>query len=244
MRRSPVLLAVLATALAGSAFFAAAASATPGPVSGDDRATAHSGNKVEKDCPTLFPGSTAVARADLTFSVDGTNTYLDITAVKDGVEVAGVIVKGGPAYNVYRTAKLGDLAWLDLHSPLVPSGKPAQISHWFACGVTDSTTTTTTTTTKITTTTTTTGTSSTTSTTSTTDSTDTTTTTSGRESSTTGATSTPVTTTTSAAVAPAADDDDLASTGFNGGWLIALAAVLLLGGAALLILVRTRAARR
>jgi len=227
----------LVAAFAGAALLGVAgtAAATPpaAPISGDDRATVHSGNKVAADCAELFAGSTSVDLAGLTVSIDESNTYIDVTAVNDvtdGVEVAGVVVKGGPAYNIYDPADLGDLAWLDLHSPLVPSGKPAQISHWFVCGVEKITTTTT-------------GTSTTgTSTTGTSTSTSTTTTTGGDQSS---SVSTPVTTTTtSAAVAPVASDDDLASTGFNGGWLVALAVALLLGGGALLIVVRTRGARR
>jgi hypothetical protein len=222
----------VATVVVGTALFgtlAATADPPADPVAGDDRATAYPGNVVEADCPTLFPGSTSVALTDLTFSVDATGTYLDITAVDADVEVAGVVVKGGPAYNVYEVADLGDLAWLDLHSPLVSSGAPAQISHWFACGVTTSTTTTTTTTTTSTSTSTTTS--------------GTTTTTSGEQatSSTPGATTT---TTTPAAVSPAASDDDLATTGFAGAWLLGLAAALLLGGGALLIVLRTRGARR
>ncbi|MFI7677605.1 hypothetical protein [Actinophytocola sp. NPDC049390] len=220
----------LASAVAGVVLFAAPAFAQSDddPVSGDDRATAHSGNVVgEKDCATLYPGSHEVT-ADLTATADGegeNGTYLDITAVADGVEVLGVIVKGGNAYNQYDVTALGDLPWLDLHSPINASGKPAAISHWFACGIGESTTTPTEPTETTTTTTTTTD-----------DSTPaTTTTTGGSEVSGTE------TTTTSADVAPAAQDEDLAATGFNGGWLVALAAGLLLAGGAVLTLLRIRA---
>jgi LPXTG-motif cell wall-anchored protein len=238
--RSYLKMLVATATLTGAVLCAAPAIAQPGdvPSSGDDRATAVAGNKVGKDCGTLFAGSHALAAGDLTFTVDGSNTYIDITAVKDGVEVVAVIVKGGPAYNVYEVADLGDLAWLDLHSPLVSSGKPAQISHWFACGVKDTTTTT--------------ETSTSTSTTDTTETTETTTETT-TESSTPGESSSSevpssnstavTTTTTSAEIAPVAEDDDLASTGFNGGWLVLLGAVLLLGGGAALVLVRMRSAR-
>lgn len=236
MRR--YVLAVTAGALAAAVLFTGTAVAQPDddPVSGDGRATAYPGNVVGKDCAELFPGSSEIA-ADLTSSVDDTNTYVDITAVGGDVELAGVIVKGGPAYNVYEPADLGALPWPDLHSPLVPSGKPAQISHWFACGVKESTSTVTTTSEVG-------GTSTTTSretSTSTETSTPSESTTTSSESS---SSSVSVTTTTSAAVSPVADEDDLASTGFNGGWLIALAALLLLGGGALLVVVRLRAARR
>ena len=239
--RSYLKMLVATATLTGAVLCAAPAIAQPGdvPSSGDDRATAVAGNKVGKDCGTLFAGSHALAAGDLTFTVDGSNTYIDITAIKDGVEVVAVIVKGGPAYNVYEVADLGDLAWLDLHSPLVSSGKPAQISHWFACGVKDTTTTTTETSTS-------------TSTTDTTETTETTTETT-TESSTPGESSSSevpssnstavTTTTTSAEIAPVAEDDDLASTGFNGGWLVLLGAVLLLGGGAALVLVRMRSVR-
>lgn len=221
----------LASAVAGAVLFAAPAFAQSDddPVSGDDRATAHSGNVVgEKHCETLYPGSHEVT-ADLTATADGegeNGTYLDITAVADGVEVLGVIVKGGNAYNQYDVTALGDLPWLDLHSPINASGKPAAISHWFACGIGESTTTPTEPTEPTETTTTTT----------TDDSSPaTTTTTGGSEVSGTE------TTTTSADVAPAAQDEDLAATGFNGGWLVALAAGLLLAGGAVLTLLRIRA---
>ena len=225
----------LTSAVAGAVLFAAPAIAEPSsnPVPGDDRATAHSGNVVAADCDDLYPGSHDVT-GDLTATDDG--TYIDVTAVADGVDVVGVIVKGGPAYNKYDVANLDDLPWLDLHSPLNSSGKPAGISHWFACGVGESTTTTTTTTTTDTTTDTSTETTTTTTTDSSSSETSTTSGSSGSESS-----SAAVTTTTSVDVSPVAEDDDLASTGFNGGWLIALAAGLLLAGGAVLLLLRTRA---
>jgi hypothetical protein len=211
---------VAVCALAGTALLgvAAAASATPDdpPVSGDDRATVHDGNVVGKDCPTLFPGSTAIAESDLTVTKDA--TYLDITAVADGVEVLGVIVKGSSAYNLYEPANLGDLPWLDLHSPLASSGKPADISHWFACGVKDTTTTTTTTPSSPT-------------------SETSTTTSDGRSDTTSPSTSTP-------AVVPAASENELADTGYDAGWMVAVGSALLLAGAAVLLILRLRGARR
>lgn len=226
--RAAVVAAFTAGALFGIAGTASATPNTEPPVSGDDRATAHEGNVVGKHCPDLFPGSQVIAKGDLTFETDGSNTYLDITAVADGVEVVGVIVKGGPAYNVYEPADLGELPWLDLHSPLVPSGKPAQISHWFACGVKDTTTTTTNPTSSASET-----------------ETSPTSTPGGEEpSSSTAATDTTPDTTTSEDVAPAAQESELADTGVDAGWLVALGAALLLGGGALLFLMRTRGARR
>jgi hypothetical protein len=218
-------------AAAATVLLTGTAAAQPGdiPLPGDFRATAHIGNVVERDCAELFPGSHAIAKGDLTFSVDGTNTYLDVTA-EAGVTVVGIIVKGGPAYNSYPLAT-GD----DLHAPLVSSGKPAQISHWFACGTGESETTSTTTTTESSTES---------STTSTTDSGVASTTTTSSPSSSGSGSVTTTATTTSADVVTAADENDLASTGFNGGWLVVLAVVLLAGGGALLVLGRGRAARR
>jgi hypothetical protein len=241
MRR--YVLVTTSTAVAAVALFAGPVAAQPNlPASGDDRATGHAGNVVAKDCDTLFPGSSPVPPEKITYSVDKSNTYLDITAVAPDVDVVGVIVKGGPGYNQYESANLGGLVWNDLHSPLRPSGKPAQISHWFACGGTGTTSTATTTTTTTTSSgTSTTGT--TTSTTSTTSGGTTTTTTTGALGG-GGESTTPTVTTTSAGVVAAGDEDDLASTGFSGGWLVALAALLLLSGGALLFVVRTRAARR
>jgi len=225
---SRYLLAVAVATAAVASLFAGTAAAQPkdDPVSGDERATVHAGNVVDQDCAELIEGSTAIASGDLTFSVDDTNTYIDITAVATGVHVGAVIVKGGPAYNVYEPEDLGDLPWEDLHSPLVSSGKPAQISHWFACGDKDTEETTTTT--------------------------PPTTTTEPSETSTTTTTTSPsvsdtsvtTTTTSTVAVAAAAAVDELPETGFNGGWLVVLAAALLLAGGSLLLLLRLRTTRR
>lgn len=233
-KKHPMRRYLFAATAAAFLFFTGTAAAQPGqedPVSGDDRATAYPGNAVAEDCASVYEGSSGITEDDLTHSVDDTETYLNITGVADGVEIIAVIVKGSDAFNEYLVEDLGDLPWEDLHSPLASSGKPAQISHWFACGVKDTTTTTTETTTE------------TTSTTSETSTTDTSSPTSGESSSSSAAAAT-TTTTTSASVAVAADEDDLAFTGFNGGWLVVLAAALLLGGGALLLVVRLRTGRR
>jgi hypothetical protein len=221
--RSLIVASTAAGVLFGLTAFAAASPPDRTPVSGDDRATAHPGNVVAADCPSLFPGSTAVAQGDIDFTGGDNTGGVDITAVPDGVTVVGVVVKGGPAYNVY--ADLGDLPWTGLHAPLVPSGKPAAVSHWFVCGTGKSET-------------------------STPPDTDTPTDTptesptstapEGQGSGGGAATAT----STSEAVAAAADDQDLAETGFEAGPLVALGAVLLLGGAALLLVMRARGARR
>jgi hypothetical protein len=219
-RTTTSLVAALAAgALLGLAGTATATPDLASPVSGDDRATAHEGNAVERDCAELFPGSAPVAVGDLTVEVDGSNTNLDITAA-DGVEVVGVVVKGGPAYNVYAPGDLGELPWLDLHSPLVPSGKPAQISHWFACGVEGAPTT------------------------NPTSSAGETPTSSSRADEPGAEPGAGPETSATEDVEPVAEEDELAATGFDGGTLVALGAALLLGGGALLVVMRTRGARR
>jgi hypothetical protein len=127
-RQRNILLSLSAAfAVVSGAFLVAPAGAVPQadtPVSGDPRATAYAGNAT--DCADAgLPGEVI----DVEFTIDATNTYVTITSVPDGYVLTGVVVKGGPAYNVY----VGDVR-TDLHAPLVSSGKPAQISHWFACG--------------------------------------------------------------------------------------------------------------
>ncbi|WP_020664981.1 hypothetical protein [Amycolatopsis benzoatilytica] len=63
--------------------------------------------------------------------------YLNVTAVKDGVTVNAIVVKGGPGFNVYVPGQRGLSAtppWEKLRSPLNGGGQVPTISHWFACG--------------------------------------------------------------------------------------------------------------
>lgn len=234
------LLAVIAAGL-----LATGASAQPNqdpPLSGDVRATAVAGN-VDIDqqgdaCAAVgLPGTEAVLSGGFTSDA----TYIDITAHPTGSVITGVVVKGGNAYNVYPA--LGDLPWLDLHSPLNENGAPATISHWFVCLTAVTTTTTTTTTAPTTTTTTTASTTTTTTVTTTTPAMTTTTTTIPTTPPTTTTTTHPAlivaipTTTTKAAGAPVVvprSNDGLASTGFDGWWLVFAGLTLLAAGAAFL----------
>jgi hypothetical protein len=220
-----LLLAMVAVGV-----LASGASAQPPPESGDDRATAHSGNidigQPGDACDELgLPGDEAVM-PEGTYTNDG--TYIDITAFPPGTVVTGVVVKGGPAYNVYPN--LGALPWLDLHSPLNPSGKkPAEISHWFVCVDVPTTTTTTTTTTVPGTTT-----------------TVPTTTSPGVTTTTVPATTTTTvpaattTTTTKPAPAVAGSDDELAATGVNSLWLLIGGSALVVVGAGALLASKLR----
>ncbi|HEY0498488.1 MAG TPA: hypothetical protein VGD48_22300 [Kutzneria sp.] len=229
MVKSGLLRAVTAVLLTVGATFAAsgvaaAATGTP-PPAGDDRAVVHSGNAVTCEQAHLAGGLIQV-----TATVDA-NTYVTVTGVPGGTTVTGIVVKGSDAYNVYLPGALGALPWKNLHSPIAGnSGKPATISHWFACG-----TETTSSTTKPTSSSSSTSSTSTTSETTTT--TSSTTTTTSPVTTTTTAVAAATTTTTSVGTAP------LAFTGFSGGWLVILAAILLLGGAALIAIPKLRARR-
>ncbi|GAA3435097.1 hypothetical protein [Kutzneria kofuensis] len=230
-RTITAVLLTAGAALAASGV-AAAATDTP-PSSGDDRAVVYSGNAVTCDQAHLPGGIVQV-----TSTVDATNTYITVTGVPGGVTVTGIVVKGSDGFNVYLPGKLGALPWSNLHSPIAGnSGKPATISHWFACGTetTSSTSKTTSSTSKTSTTSTTSKTSTTSNTTTTAPGSSTTTTTTVT---TTTAAGVATTTTTSAGTAP------LAFTGFSGGWLVIIAAALLLGGAALIAIPKLRARRR
>jgi hypothetical protein len=216
--RSLIVASIAAGALFGLTAFASASPPNRTPVSGDERATAHSGNVKPSDCPKLFPGSTAVAQGDIDFTGGDDTDGVTITGVPEGVTVVGVVIKGGPAYNVYPN--LGALPWEDLHAPLVSSGKPAAVSHWFACatGKTETSTPPTDTPTD----------------------TPTTTPSEGEGSGGGGATAT----STSEDVSPAAQEEELAATGAATGPLLALGVAMLLGGGALVLLMRSRGARR
>lgn len=222
--RSLIVASIAAGALIGLTTFASASPPNRTPESGDARASVHAGNVVAQDCADLFPGSTAVPQGDITFAGGDNTAGVDITVVPAGVEVVGVIVKGGPAYNVYEAADLGALSWRGLHAPLVPSGQPAAVSHWFVCGVGESETSAPTETPTDTPT----------------DTPAPTSTSSEAEGPGGGSTET----STSEDVSNAAEEQDLAATGVEAGPLVALGAALLLGGAALLLVMRSRSARR
>src|SRR6266568_1731218 len=115
-------LALGATLLTGTVALAAPA---PPPSSGDDRATAFAGN-VTTCAEAGLQGDTVVFP-----NVDASGTDITITSsdIPAGDTILAVVVKGGPAYNVYQ----GLTSWTDLHSPINPGGQIPTISHWFAC---------------------------------------------------------------------------------------------------------------
>jgi hypothetical protein len=126
--RSGLLAVAAGVALLAGGLLAAPVGAAPGdpPESGDPRATAFAGNATTCADANL-PGEIITVG----FTIDATNRFVTITSVPDGLTLTGVVVKGGPAYNVY----VGDVRTA-LHAPLGPNGQPAGISHWFACGIT------------------------------------------------------------------------------------------------------------
>lgn len=66
----------------------------------------------------------------------GQGQEVDITLLNGAVVIDAVVVKGGPAYNVYSNpAVLPPALGPDQHyiSPLNPGGKVPAISHWFVC---------------------------------------------------------------------------------------------------------------
>jgi len=66
----------------------------------------------------------------------GVGQEVDITLLTGTVVVDAVVVKGGPAYNVYsNSAVLPPALGPDQHyiSPLNPGGNVPTISHWFVC---------------------------------------------------------------------------------------------------------------
>jgi len=121
-RALPAAITLTLTAFMASVVPAAATPGEP-PQSGDVRATVHPGNAV-----TCEDAGLAGELIDVEFQVDETNHFIDIVSVPSDIELTGIVVKGGPAYNVYGPAEN-----LGLHSPLVPGGV-AEISHWYACG--------------------------------------------------------------------------------------------------------------
>lgn len=215
-----------------------AATAAHAAVTDDPRATAYDGNATT--CAGVeLTGEDVTEQVTYERGTPNEDQYLDITAVDEGVEVTGIVVKGGNGYNVYVPGEkdLGETPpWEDLRSPLNDGGNLPQISHWYVCGsYTPPMTTTTDTTTTTTDTTTTSETSATETTTAPSTSEETTTGTSGvTTSSVVASSTTDVVAPTSSSVLPAidntSDDGDLATTGFSGGWLIWAGVLFLLGG--------------
>lgn len=238
MRLTPLrsgLFASAAMAAVASLVLATTALAQPdAPITDDDRAVAYLKNiDIKHPEACTVGGLTGVTIHPNEFEYTGGDNqlHLNITGLPEDMKVTGIVVKGGPVFNVYLADKLGAaLPWEKLRAPLKDNGNGSDISHWYGCGVKDEKPSTSVTTT---TTTTTTSTVTHSSTPSSSSSTTTTTTTSGEVA--------PTTTTTPAFV-PVANEDDLAATGFGSAWLLGLGAALVAAGAALVLVMRRRRA--
>lgn len=240
-RRLGLVASTLATfGLALAVALPAAATDDSQPDPGDDRATAYPGNAVT--CEDAGLSGEIVEGLRIFINEERTIFAIASSSIPDGIELTGIVVKGGDAYNVYP----GDVL-TGLHAPLNNGGQIPQVSHWYACGVEEGTTTTPTTTETSTTTSTSSETTTTESTTSdstatTTSESSETTTTSDSESTTTSSAVVSETTSPGGGTSPGGDDDDLAETGFSTrGPLVAGGGLLLLGAA---LLFAVRASRR
>ena len=123
----------------------AAAAPTAAPTSGDPRATAYPGNLHDSGaangCTQLgFAGDTEIAVGGSTgtssggVTVTSDNTYLSVSW-PSGTQVDVVVVKGGPAYNVYPSTAFASSPTTGLHAPMVGVNQDnvPTISHWFLC---------------------------------------------------------------------------------------------------------------
>jgi hypothetical protein len=127
------------------------AGAAPNPQPSDSRATMVSGN-VTTCAGAGFAGDIQVGSSSNSNASDanisgvvktnagttqpGTGQEVDITLLNGSAVIDAVIVKGGPAYNVYSdSAVLPPALGPDQHyiSPLNPGGNVPTISHWFVC---------------------------------------------------------------------------------------------------------------
>ncbi|MGO1057144.1 hypothetical protein [Crossiella sp. CA198] len=217
--RPTTLSRLLALTLLLSLGLVGAAAAQPTATSaGDPRATARPGNAT-----TCAAAGLAGAPVTERLAVGKTGTHLTVTEVPYELRITGIVVKGGPAHNVYLPTALGLLPWPGLHSPLVGKENIPAVSHWFVCALTapaknaaagTSTSPTAASTAKATSTT--------------------------RSAGTQPGSTAP---TSSTAPVPAAATGGLANTGFDGGWLIGLGAALVVAGGLVLGLTRLRGRR-
>lgn len=130
-RRTRAAIVAASLALATTTFATAYAAETV-----DSRATPFDGNAAT--CADAGLKGDIVDEGDLEFTggvIDSDQT-LTITGVADGLDVTGIVVKGGDAYNVYVPGELGlgtDVPWEDLQAPTNDGGNQPELSHWFVC---------------------------------------------------------------------------------------------------------------
>lgn len=122
------LLAAITLTLTGFMASVVPAAATPEEPSEDSRATLYSDDNAST-CKDAGLAGVIIEKDQIDFETDESNIFLNITDVPSDVELTGIVVKGGNAYNVYSPDQRDDL-----RSPLNGGGNIPQISHWFACG--------------------------------------------------------------------------------------------------------------
>ena len=144
---------VVTIAALSLAFAASSAGAAPNPAPSDPtHADFHAGNVVScsqiglANSTTLFADGDSSLSGAVTGSVQahaGGGQEAHITAVAAGVVIDAVVVKGGPAYNVYLPDPPGSGSTSGSHvfptyggpyiAPLNPGGNVPAFSHWFVC---------------------------------------------------------------------------------------------------------------
>jgi LPXTG-motif cell wall-anchored protein len=224
------LLASAAVAAVVTLALSSTASAD-GPTTDDERATPYTKNvdiKHPEACTVGGLTGETMLPSEFTYTGGDNLIHLNITAVLSDKTVTGVVVKGGPNFNVYLAEDLGALPWNELRAPFNEGGQQAEISHWYGCGIKKETPSSSVTPSSST------GSSS--------SSTAPSSTTSSSAAETTVSSSEVAVTTTTTAAAAAPAGEDLASTGFGSAWLVGLGAALLAAGAAVLLVLRRRRA--
>jgi hypothetical protein len=146
----PVAMVAVVLAIVGAASWAGAA---PNPAPSDPQhADFHAGNVVSCSQIGLASSTTLFADGDSALSGAVTGTVQahsgggeegNITAVASGVVIDAIVVKGGPAYNVYLPDPPGSGTLSGSHvfptypgpyiAPLNPGGNVPTFSHWFVC---------------------------------------------------------------------------------------------------------------
>lgn len=137
IRRAGVIVSTTLAAGLLSAAFALPAMATPKPddpiISGDDRVI-RTGGPNANSCDDAGLEGTIILRNKE--EPNEKTVTIDPSDIPAGDEVTGIVVKGGPGFNVYPPNVL-----TDLRAPQNKGGQQPTLSHWFVCGVKKTTTT-------------------------------------------------------------------------------------------------------
>lgn len=130
IRRAGVFVSTMLTAGLLLTAFALPAMATPKPddpiISGDDRVIRTGGPNANSCDDAGLEGKIILKNKETPTEQTVTIVPSDIPA---GYEVTGIVVKGGPGFNVYPPNVL-----TDLRAPQNKGGQQPTLSHWFVCG--------------------------------------------------------------------------------------------------------------